>query len=149
MNKFLIVIVVCVLLNSCKPGIPKDIIQPNQMEKVLFDIHVVDGFASGLNLPNQDSAKKIISPLYKGVYKKHGIDSALLSQSLNYYYKHPDLLTVMYEHITKKLSKSKEKAETMQIRVKKITNIDTSKKLKLALKPKDTIGIKAGSKKVN
>jgi hypothetical protein len=110
MNKFLIVIVVCVLLYACKPGIPKNIIQPDQMEKVLYDIHLVDGYSAGLNFPAPDSAKKVISPFYKGVYKKFGIDSALFAQSLNYYYKHPELLVVMYDHITEKLTKAKDKA---------------------------------------
>lgn len=84
---------------ACKPGIPKTIIQPNKMEKVLFDIHVVDGYIGALQRP--DTAKMIASSYYKGVYKKFGIDSASYTKSLNYYYQHPDLLNKIYENLTK------------------------------------------------
>lgn len=96
-----------VLLFGCKPGMPKDIIQPDKMEKILYDIHIVDGYAT--ILPNQDTAKKVSAPLYKGIYKKYAIDSASYNKSLSYYYKHPDLFNKMYERITEKLKKDREK----------------------------------------
>lgn len=98
---------VATLLFSCKPGIPKDIIQPDKMEKILYDIHVVDGYAT--TLANQDSAKKVSTPLYKGIYKKYAVDSALYNKSLSYYYKNPDLFNKMYERITETLKKEREK----------------------------------------
>ncbi|WP_410221277.1 DUF4296 domain-containing protein [Pedobacter sp.] len=98
---------VATLLFSCKPGIPKDIIQPDKMEKILYDIHVVDGYAT--TLANQDSAKKVSAPLYKGIYKKYAVDSALYNKSLSYYYKNPDLFNKMYERITETLKKEREK----------------------------------------
>ncbi|MCJ0743609.1 DUF4296 domain-containing protein [Pedobacter sp. CYS-01] len=77
------------------------------MEKILYDIHVVDGYAT--TLANQDSAKKVSAPLYKGIYKKYTIDSALYNKSLSYYYKNPDLFNKMYEKITERLKKEREK----------------------------------------
>lgn len=95
------------LIYACKPGIPKDIIQPQKMEDILFDVHIVDGYVT--TFPNPDSSKKIASAYYKGIYKKFGVDSALYNKSLNYYYAHPDVMNTMYENITKKLSKTKDK----------------------------------------
>ena len=106
MKRLFAIIISCMLLNACKPGIPKEIIQPAKMEKVLFDIHVVDGYLS--SLPTQDTAKRVASSLYKGVYKKFEIDSSLYNQSLDYYYKHPDLMKKMYDNLSIELTKTKD-----------------------------------------
>jgi hypothetical protein len=97
----------CVLvLLGCKQGVPKDIVQPEEMEKILFDIHLLDGYVS--SIPTPDSAKKVSAPLYKGIFKKYGIDSAKHAKSMAYYYKHPDLLSAMYENISKKMGKARD-----------------------------------------
>jgi hypothetical protein len=106
MKRFFVILILCALFYACKPGIPKDIIQPDQMEKVLHDIHIVDGYSS--SFANIDSSKAVISSLYKGIYKKFGIDSALYNQSLDYYYKHPDVMKKMYDNISLNLNKEKE-----------------------------------------
>jgi hypothetical protein len=110
MKRFFTIIILCTLIYACKPGIPKNIIQPMEMEKVLVDIHIVDGYISTLSLPSQDTAKTVAAPLYKGIYKKFGIDSALYYQSLNYYYKHPALLKKMYDSIAVKINILKDMA---------------------------------------
>ncbi|MBB2144550.1 DUF4296 domain-containing protein [Pedobacter sp. LMG 31464] len=106
MKRFFVILILCALFYACKPGIPKDIIQPDKMEKVLHDIHVADGYSS--SFPQVDSAKKVISSLYKGIYQKFGIDSALYNQSLDYYYKHPDVMKKMYDNISANLTKERE-----------------------------------------
>jgi len=106
MKRFFVILILCALFYTCKPGIPKDIIQPDKMEKVLHDIHIVDGYST--SFANPDSSKKVISSLYKGIYKKFGIDSALYNQSLDYYYKHPDVMKKMYDNISLNLNKEKE-----------------------------------------
>jgi hypothetical protein len=110
MSRFFIAILFVSLLFSCKPGIPKDIIQPSEMEKILYDIHVIDGYASTFDTATPDSLKKTLSPLYKGVYKKFGTDSVGYSKSLNYYYQHPKEMMEIYQHISDKLKKARDKA---------------------------------------
>lgn len=109
MTRFLLLLFVILIIVSCKPGIPNDIVQPEEMEKILFDIHVVDGYVS--MVPTPDSAKKVSAPIYKGIFKKYGIDSAIHSKSMTYYYRHPDLLSKMYNNISKRLGKARD-AET-------------------------------------
>ncbi|WP_343532404.1 DUF4296 domain-containing protein [Pedobacter sp.] len=106
MTRFLFIFFCAVLALGCKPGIPKDIVQPAEMEKILFDIHVVDGYVS--SIPTPDSAKKVSAPIYKGIFKKYGIDSAMHAKSMAYYYSRPDLLSKMYERISNKLNKTRE-----------------------------------------
>jgi len=117
-------LVVCSIF-ACKPGIPKDIIQPAEMENILHDIHVVDGYVS--NIPTPDSAKKVASPLYKGIFRKYGVDSAQHAKSMNYYYRHPDILTKMYDKISAKLGKEKEAEANKQ---NKSTAPEVAKELK-------------------
>jgi len=106
MTRFLLLFFCAVLAFGCKPGIPKDIIQPTEMENILFDIHVIDGYVA--SIPTPDSAKKVSAPIYKGIFKKYGIDSALHAKSMAYYYSRPDLLSKMYDRISTKLNKSRE-----------------------------------------
>lgn len=107
MKRFFVAALVSVLFFACKPGVPKDIIQPEEMEEVLFDMHVVEGYVLGL--PTPDTSKKVSAAYYKGVYKKFGIDSALYNKSLNYYYTNPVLMNKMYDNISAKLRAAKEK----------------------------------------
>ncbi len=119
MTRFLLIVLMAVFLGACKPGVPKDVAQPEVMEKILFDIHVLDGYTS--EIPTADSAKKVTSPIYKGIFKRYGTDSAKHAKSMSYYYAHPDLLTKIYDHITKRLQKVKD--EEMKRQEKIITPI--------------------------
>ncbi len=101
MKRIFAIIIICISFYGCKPGIPKDVIQPDKMEKVLYDIHAVDGYIT--TLPRPDTAKKVGSSYYMGVYKKFDIDSATFERSKNYYYTKPDLLNKMYENLMKQL----------------------------------------------
>lgn len=136
MTRFLLLLFCVTMIFACKPGIPKDIVQPAEMEKILFDIHVVDGYVS--TIPTPDSARKISSPIYKGVFKKYGIDSAMHAKSMAYYYRHPDILGKMYDKISGRLEKAREeeiKREEKEAKAsaKKAKAVDT-----ISLKPVDT-----------
>jgi hypothetical protein len=113
------------LIFACKPGIPKEVIQPAEMEKILHDIHIVDGYVT--NIPTADSAKKVSSPLYKGIFKKYGVDSATHAKSMDYYYHRPDLLTKMYDNITARIEKEKVAEANKQ---QKSTTPEVAKELK-------------------
>jgi hypothetical protein len=107
MNRFLPIIIFFILLQGCKPGIPKEIIQPSEMEKILFDIHLVDGYIT--TITNQDTAKIIASSYYNGIYKKYGIDSAFYNKSMNHYYSHPVILNEIYTNVEKAFTLETEK----------------------------------------
>ena len=107
MKKFFSIIVICITFYTCKPGIPNNFIQPDKMEKVLYDIHAVDGYIGALQ--KQDTAKIVASSYYKGIYKKFDIDSATYTKSLNYYFEHPDLLNKMYENLMKQFEEERKR----------------------------------------
>jgi hypothetical protein len=110
MRKFLALGLLCFLIISCKSkGVPKEFIQPDKMEKILIDIHLADSYIS--TMTNADSAKKVSAAYYKGIYKKFSVDSVAYTRSMDYYYKHPDMLTDIYDNIKKDLGKTKTKLE--------------------------------------
>lgn len=94
---------------ACKPGIPKNVLQPDEMAKVLFDIHVVDGYLNHQIVP--DSTKKLAAQYYRGVYQKYGIDSAGYNRSLDYYYEHPDKMKVIYDTVGARLARERDKQQ--------------------------------------
>jgi len=76
------------------------------MENILYDIHLIDGYVA--SIPTPDSARKVSAPIYKGIFKKYGIDSVAHAKSMAYYYRHPDLLSKMYENISARMSKTRD-----------------------------------------
>jgi len=110
MRKFLSLIFVSLLLICCKSKeVPKTVIQPKQMEKILYDIHIADSYITSIG--DVDSAKRTSAAFYKGIYKKYKTDSARYTKSMDYYYNHPDLLSNIYEQVKKDLEKTKEKQD--------------------------------------
>lgn len=139
MTRFLLLLFCVTLIVACKPGIPKDIVQPAEMEKILFDIHVVDGYVS--TIPTPDSARKVSAPIYKGVFKKYGIDSAIHAKSMAYYYRHPDILGKMYDKISSRLDKAREEEikreeKEAKAKAKQVKPIDQAVEVKQTDTPK-------------
>ncbi len=135
MTRFFVALCCALILFACKPGVPDDVIKPEEMEEILYDIHLVDGYIN--YIPTPDSAKKVASPYYKGIFKKYGIDSAKHARSLAYYYTKPDVFLKMYENIGKRLENTKKKVAEEEERAeksaeKKVKQLDT-------LRPADTL----------
>lgn len=114
MRRFFLIALLFSSIYACKPGIPKTVLPPEEMEKVWFDIHVVEGYAS--TLPTPDTAKKVASAYFKGVYKKYNIDSASYHKSLDYYYNHPKLMHEMYDRVLERLLKAKERQSKLDLK---------------------------------
>ncbi|MFC3559155.1 DUF4296 domain-containing protein [Pedobacter jamesrossensis] len=115
MRRLISVLTAVIMLCGCKPKIPKDIIEPEKMQKILYDIHVADGYISTILQP--DSSKKVAAAYYKGIYEKFGIDSAQYNKSMNYYYANPKDLDKIYKNISKTLESQKktlEKVDSLQ-----------------------------------
>lgn len=115
MRRLIWALAATIMLFGCKPKIPKDIIEPDKMQKILYDIHVADGYISTILLP--DSSKKVAAAYYKGIYKKFEIDSTQYNKSMDYYYAHPKDLDKIYKNISKTLESQKktlEKVDSLQ-----------------------------------
>ena len=104
LRDFLIIISAFCFVFSCKPGVPKDIIQPDDMEDILFDFHVADGMAQ--NNPSAYNNIEYNRTLYRlGVLKKYNVTQAQFDSSMVYYSRHSDRLNDIYKEVAEKLRK--------------------------------------------
>ena len=88
---------------SCKPGVPKDIIQPDDMEDILHDYFVSQGIAT---LPGQQSgSEEYKRDLYfNSVLNKHGVTRAEFDSAMVYYYTRADYFVDIYKHVQERIS---------------------------------------------
>ena len=94
------------LLTACKPTVPKEYIQPGDMEDILYDYHVAMGMLEPqFSTSSSDESNLIKNRTYKlGVLKKHGVTEKEFNESLEYYVRHADRLHTIYENIADRLS---------------------------------------------
>ncbi|WP_354330881.1 DUF4296 domain-containing protein [Pedobacter sp. CG_S7] len=151
MKKILFLGFLFLTIYGCKSPIADDIIQPNKMGDILYDIHLADAYTNTMS--NQDSAKRVASSYYYGIYKKFGIDSAAYTKSMDFYYENPEIMAQLYETIQAKLKKTKDKAEKAQElklklatdKKKKLDSLSADSLKKINLKKaglKDSVAIK-------
>ena len=104
LRDFLFIASVCYIVFACKPGVPRDIIQPGKMEDILVDFHVADGMAQ--NNPAANNNVPYNRTLYRlGVLKKYNVTQAEFDSSMVYYSRHSDKLHDIYKGVADRLSK--------------------------------------------
>lgn len=87
------------LLTACKPSVPKEVIQPDDMEDILYDFHVSQG------MPMQEGQNLEFSRnlYFEAVLKKHDVTRAEFDSSLVYYYTRADYLMDIYKNVQERL----------------------------------------------
>lgn len=107
-NRWLLILGLA-LMTSCGKEIPKDIIQPEQMEKVLYDYHLSMGMHS--NLKSADNYQKDAYKNY--VFKKHRITEALFDSSMVWYTRNSVELASIYENLDKRFKREHAQSDMM------------------------------------
>jgi hypothetical protein len=90
-------------LSACKPTVPKEYIQPDDMEDLLYDYYVAKGMPSDPNSKETDYDHRYKINL---VLKKYGLTQAELDSSLKYYYTNMEDLYKIYGNVQKRLSET-------------------------------------------
>lgn len=89
----------CLLLLSCKPQVPNEFLQPDEMENILYDYHISLGM---IEVRDTNDFSKRLCML--SVLKKYGVTEAELDSSLVYYTRHSDRFQTIYENLSKHLN---------------------------------------------
>lgn len=98
--RLLFFVVIALLVLSCKPTIPGQYLQPDELEDILYDYHLADGMAESRHSGDDETSEK---QLYRqAVLKKYGITQAEFDSSLVYYTRHADQLHTIYENLVKR-----------------------------------------------
>ena len=95
-----VLLVVGLMLSACKPTVPVEIIQPDDMEDLLYDYYV----AQNITGDSRDGNDYRTKYNYGLVFKKYGVTEAEFDSSLVYYYNHIEDLYKIYESVQARLS---------------------------------------------
>ena len=107
MQKYLFGAICLILILSCgksdKNTIPADVLNKEQMESILYDMHLAEGIV-GYEVRSSDSNARRVLGYYEQIYKKNNITKAQFNTSYQFYIQHPVMLDSIYSNIITKLS---------------------------------------------
>lgn len=104
--RYLLIVLNLFLLFSCskKEKIPKDIIQREEMESVLWDLlrggEFLETYVLSRDTTNLKAAKA--QDLYENVFRIHKTDRAVFEKSYTWYQQHPELMKDILDSLNKK-----------------------------------------------
>lgn len=96
----LIFLVLPMLVTSCRPKIPNQYIQPDELEDILYDYSIGDAMVR--NDGGSDTMRLRVLKL--SMLKKRGYTEAELDSSLLYYMRHAELLQKVYANLADRLT---------------------------------------------
>lgn len=73
---------------------------------ILVDIHLAEAKINEKHIGSSDSALVLFQELQRRIFKKHGVDSALVNKSYDVYVKEPEEFVEMYKLVSEELSKT-------------------------------------------
>lgn len=106
----LLIIFLLILLYACSSSpVPNSILQPEKMQKVVYDLIRIDEFLN--NFASKDSTTNIKtkrSTLYEQVFKVNNTTRKEFYLSYKYYQQHPDIQKGLYDSLVVRLNRKKE-----------------------------------------
>jgi hypothetical protein len=120
---------------SCKQDndVPKNIIQQDRMQELLWDMARADAFIAGFAGKDDSSFNRIKETvtLYRQIFQLHNTDREKFNKSLEWYQQHPRVLKPILDTLQNR------RREIMQERSKPPTllRIDSLRKSRKTLKP--------------
>lgn len=89
-----------VMVVGCKPSVPSEYIQPDELEDILYDYHVAEAMARNGSSMDADYNQ---TKYFLAVLEKHQVTEAVFDSSLVYYYTHAERLKVIYSRVQERL----------------------------------------------
>ncbi|MGI6223718.1 MAG: DUF4296 domain-containing protein [Prevotella sp.] len=87
-------------LVGCKPGVPDEYIQPDEMEDILYDYHIADGMTS---TRPEGNYKDMTQAYHVAVLKKHHVTQSQFDSSMVYYMRNAEILHDIYESLGERM----------------------------------------------
>lgn len=106
-NNWYIGLLLSCLVVSCGKQIPSDVIQPSQMEEILYDYHLSVSMTN--NLTSAEYYKKKAYQDY--IFKKHAVTEAEFDSSMVWYTRHTGELAAIYSNLSERYKKEKQRIE--------------------------------------
>lgn len=105
---FIIALPLLLVLAGCKPQVPSQYIQPDDMEDLLYDWHLARALAS-INDEGGGSTDYEERLYFLAVLKKYGVSEADFDSSMVYYYSHADQMAAIYRKIEERMDMAAQK----------------------------------------
>lgn len=106
-------LILCFFAVACSgPSVPDDVLSPDEMQQVLYDVIRADEMVDFLRL--SDSTWQPFSrrtALYDTVFQLHNIKKEQFQKSLSYYQSRPDLLKEIIEVMQEKVKDTTAEAQ--------------------------------------
>ena len=97
-------VLLVMFLGSCKPGVPREFVQPRIMENILYDYHIA--LAMAQEQYHNDEECRVYEKAYKlAVLRKYDVSEEKFEASMQYYMRHTKRLHEIYERISERLEK--------------------------------------------
>lgn len=98
---FLVIVIALLITFSCRNNdTPKDVLDANKLENILYDYHLAQSLALQANA---DSVNYYTRLYQAAVFKKYGITQAQFDHSMQWYESHTERLKKIYDHLTTRL----------------------------------------------
>jgi len=110
-----VVFIMMVLLTACarKERIPKDVLPPDQMVKVLSELYVNEEKVNRLNM-RRDSSETVFAALKDRMFTKLQVSDSVFKRSFNYYMDHPVEMEKVYSALVDSLNLREQRAPETQ-----------------------------------
>ena len=102
LSVLLVAVVALIGFSGCHDDLPKEIIQPSDMENILYDYHLAYTMSSTKSDYREEYHKQA---LREYVFKKHQITSAMFDSSMVWYTRHSTRLSEIYDNLAKRFGK--------------------------------------------
>lgn len=118
-RRYIVIPLALLLLSACKPEVPSQIIQPGEMEDVLYDYYLAQGMAMTPTAEGNDYTHEYNRRL---ALKKYGYTQADFDSSMVWYYNHLEDLFKIYERVQHRLSEDALASGTSIREIQQFTN---------------------------
>lgn len=108
------------LLAACRPTVPKEYIQPDDMEDILYDYFISQGIAQG-DANGMQSADYKRELYLDALLKKHEVSRADFDSSLVYYYTRADRFIKILKNVQERLGEDAMELGTSASEVERFT----------------------------
>ena len=101
-----LLVVSIMLMVGCKPKVPSEYIQPDDLEDILYEYHVAESMARNGNSMDADYNQ---TKYFLAVLEKHNVTEAVFDSSLVFYYSHAERLKNIYSNVYERLANDAKK----------------------------------------
>lgn len=102
----LYVILLVLMTVGCKPKVPSELVQPDDLEDILYEYHLAQSMAR--NEHTLDASYNQ-TKYFLAVLEKHHVSEAVFDSSLVYYYTHAERLKEIYANVYERLANDAKK----------------------------------------